>query len=314
MKCLACYPSRMREYSESTGLSYLVVNPLEHRRRHSVDIVGHLYLLGECGHLGGKLLAGHDIGAVVPYCTNLFVLADFLYRYILDKRVNAVFAAEINRMRIDLKAVYRREMHLLAGHEIELCRDIFKCLYSSERRIIAVVVGYGKKIIAAGAIGCGNILGVMRSVGKIRVHMQVAHKRINSDKVVGDCINAERKALLVPVGSLALNADTVLALIREKHFNIKPVLRVCGNVNFFSECGSRSILYISPVEPCHHSLAHTARRKKVSAAERSNMNSAFLAGLYNLREHIISPKLTSSDKICHFIFSFAEKFHQLIIA
>ena len=78
MERFAGYPCRMREYSESPGLSYLVVNPLEHRRRHSVDIVGHLYLLGERGHLGGKLLAGHDIGAVVPYCTNLFVLADFL--------------------------------------------------------------------------------------------------------------------------------------------------------------------------------------------------------------------------------------------
>lgn len=96
----------------------------------------------------------------------LFILADFFDRHILDKRVDAVFAAEIYCMRVDSEAVYRGKMHLFTGHEIELCRDIFKCLYSSKRRIIAVVVGYGKKIIAVGTIGCGNILGVMRSVGK----------------------------------------------------------------------------------------------------------------------------------------------------
>lgn len=197
MERFAGYPCRMREYSESASLSYLVIEPFKHRRRHCIDIVGNFYILGECGHLSGELLLSHDIGAVVSYCTDFFILADFFDRHILDKRVDAVFAAEIYCMRVYSEAVYRGKMHLFTGHEIELCRDIFKCLYSSERRIIAVVVGYGKKIIAAGAIGCGNILGVMRSVGKIRVHMQVAHNHDDHMDVFTKLLKREKDVLCV---------------------------------------------------------------------------------------------------------------------
>ena len=132
MERFAGYPCRMREYSESARLSYLVIEPFEHRRRHCIDIVGNFYILGECGHLSGELLLSHDIGAVVSYCADFFILADFFDRHILDKRIDAVFAAEIYRMRVDSEAVYRGKMHFLAGHEIELGRYILESFNSSE--------------------------------------------------------------------------------------------------------------------------------------------------------------------------------------
>ena len=311
MERFARYPCRMREYSESARLSYLVIEPFEHRRRHCIDIVGNFYILGECGHLSGELLLSHDIGAVVSYCTDFFILADFFDRHILDKRVDAVFAAEIYRMRVDSEAVYRGKMHLFTGHEIELCRDIFKCLYSSERRIIAVVVGYGKKIIAVGTIGCGNILGVMRAVGKIRVHMQVADKRIHTDEIIGDGIDTESEAFLVAVGVFALNADAIFALMRECYRNIKSVFFVCGHIEFFSESGRRGVFDMSAVEPCYRCLMHAACGEKVVAAEGADMYSALLFGSDDLREHIVSPKFASSDKICHLILSFTKNFINL---
>lgn len=62
----------------------------------------------------------------------LFILADFFDRHILYKRIDAVFAAEIYRMRVDSEAVYRGKMHLFTGHEIELCWDILESFNSSE--------------------------------------------------------------------------------------------------------------------------------------------------------------------------------------
>ena len=206
-------------------------------------------------------------------------------------------------MRVDSEAVYRGKMHLFTGHEIELCRDIFKCLYSSERRIIAVVVGYGKKIIAVGTIGCGNILRIVRTVGEVRVHMQIADKRIHTDEITGDGIDTESEAFLIAVGVFALDADAIFALIRECYRNIKSVFFVCGHIEFFSESGRRGVFDMSAVEPCYRCLMHTACGEKVVAAEGADMYSALLFGPNDLREHIVSPKFASSDKICHLILS-----------
>ena len=314
MERFARYPCRMREYSESACFSYLVIQPFEHRRRHCVDIVGNFYLLGECGHLRGELLLSHDIGTVVSYRADFFILADFFDRHILDKRIDAVFAAEIYCMRVDSEPVYRGKMHLFAGHEIELGRNILEGFDCSERRIITAMVGYREEIIAIRTVSCGNILGIVRTVGEVRVHMQIADKRIHSDEITGDGIDTEREAFLIAVGVFAFDTDMIFALMWECYRNIKSVFFVCGHIEFFSESGRRGMFDMSAVEPCYRCLMHAACGKKVVAAEGADMYSALLFGLDDLREHIVSPKFASSDKICHLILSFTKKIYQFMIA
>ena len=173
------------------------------------------------------------------------------------------------------------------------------------------MVGYGKKIIAAGAIGCGDILGIVRTVGEVRVHMQIADKRIHTDEIIGDGIDTESEAFLIAVGVFALNADAIFALMRECYRNIKSVFFVCGHIEFFSESRRRSVFDMSAVEPCYCRLMHAACGEKVIAAEGADMYSALLSGLDDLREHIVSPKFASSDKICHLMLSFTKNFINL---
>ena len=68
---------------------------------------------------------------------------------------------------------------------------------------------------------------------------------------------------------------------------------------------------MSAVEPCYRCLMHAACGEKVIAAEGADMYSALLFGPDDLREHIVSPKFASSDKICHLILSFTKNFINL---
>ena len=130
-------------------------------------------------------------------------------------------------------------------------------------------------------------------------------------EIIGDGIGTESEAFLVAFGVFALNADAIFALMRECYRNIKSVFFVCGHIEFFSESGRWGVFDMSAVEPCYRCLMHAARGEKVVAAEGADMYSALLFGPDDLREHIVSPKFASSDKVCHLILSFTKNFINL---
>ena len=173
------------------------------------------------------------------------------------------------------------------------------------------MVGYREEIIAIRTVSCGDILGIVRTVGEVRVHMQIAYKRIHTDEITGDGIDTESEAFLIAIGVFALDADVIFALMRKCYRNIKSVFFVCGHIEFFSESGRRGVFDMSAVEPCYRRLMHAACGEKVIAAEGADMYSALLFGPDDLREHIVSPKFASSDKICHLILSFTKNFINL---
>ena len=101
------------------------------------------------------------------------------------------------------------------------------------------MVGYREEIIAIRTVSCGDILGIVRTVGEVRVHMQIAYKRIHTDEITGDGIDTESEAFLIAIGVFALDADVIFALMRKCYRNIKSVFFVCGHIEFFSESGRR---------------------------------------------------------------------------
>ena len=207
VESVACDPCGMRENCKSARFPDLIIQPFDSCGGQRINVIGYINILCKLGHFCGKFLFCHNVRAFPVKRTKFFILADFLNRLILDKRIYAVFAAEVDRVRINVKAVDRRKMNFLAGYQIELGRNILEALHRIKRRIIAFMIGHCKEIVAVRTVACRNIFGIVCAVGIVRVHMKVAHKRIYSDKVTLNGIDGKGQ-----LSFFLFEADSVLAL------------------------------------------------------------------------------------------------------
>ena len=127
----ACDPRRMNKDCQAVGFSDLVVNPFKRGCNERIYVRRYVDLICKRKHFIFKLLARHNVGAVVTCCTNTFVPADLFDRLVLNERIDTVFTAEIDCVRTNTESVYGRKMNLLAHNKVELGRyvsELFNCI------------------------------------------------------------------------------------------------------------------------------------------------------------------------------------------